>query len=119
MKSIAIVLLAGALLVPGATFAQNNVNIGYSSANILRIDAALVAQKGSIGRDTFNAGSCGASSTRSSLTFYGTFINQQIRPLSSYNTRSYIYDQNLLYAPPPGFPLDGSQYAPISWEEVQ
>ena len=102
-----------------ALIAQNNLNIGYSSDNNLRIDAALVAQNGSIGRDPFSAGSCGASSTRNSLTMYGTFVDKLIRGLSTYNTRTYVYDSNLLYCPPPSFPITTDQYTQISWDEVQ
>jgi hypothetical protein len=102
-----------------ALIAQNNINIGYSSENDLRIDAALVAQNGSIGRDAYSTGSCGASSTRSQLTMYGTFVNKLIRGLSTYNNRTYIYDSNLLYCPPPSFPMVTDQYSLISWDEVK
>ena len=102
-----------------ALMAQNNLNIGYSSESDLRIDAALIAQNGSIGRDSFTPSKCGASSTRSVLTMYGTFVNKLIRGLSTYNTRTYVYDQNLLYCPPPGFPLTTDQYSQISWDESQ
>jgi hypothetical protein len=102
-----------------ALIAQNNLNIGYSSENDLRIDAALVAQNGSIGRDSYSASSCGASSTRNTLIMYGTFVNKFIRGLSTYDTRTYIYDQNLLYCPPPGFPLTTDKYSQVSWDESQ
>ena len=102
-----------------ALIAQKDLNIGYSSAYNLRIDAALVAQNGSIGRNSYSVSSCGASSTRNTLTMYGTFVNKLIRGLSTYSTRTYIYDQNLLYCPPPGFPLTTDQYSQISWDESQ
>ena len=38
---------------------------------------------------------------------------------TGYTTRNLIYDSNFLYGPPPSFPLAGSNYVQISWEEVQ
>jgi hypothetical protein len=38
---------------------------------------------------------------------------------TGYTTRNINYDGNLLYAPPPSFPLTSNQYSTISWEEVQ
>ena len=50
---------------------------------------------------------------------YGTFVDKLIRGLSTYNTRTYVYDSNLLYCPPPSFPITTDQYTQISWDEVQ
>ncbi|MDQ5893346.1 MAG: hypothetical protein QG640_358, partial [Patescibacteria group bacterium] len=33
--------------------------------------------------------------------------------------RNIIYDGNLLYAPPPSFPLTSDQYTTLSWEEIR
>ena len=38
---------------------------------------------------------------------------------TGYQTRNIIYDANLLYSPPPSFPLTSDQYQTISWEEVK
>ena len=38
---------------------------------------------------------------------------------TGYQTRNITYDSNLLYAPPPTFPLASSQYQMISWDQVQ
>ena len=38
---------------------------------------------------------------------------------TGYQTRNLIYDVNLLYGPPPSFPLTTDTYQTISWEEVK
>ncbi len=38
---------------------------------------------------------------------------------TGYDIRNIIYDANMLYAPPPSFPLTTDQYSIISWEEVK
>ncbi len=105
--------------------AQNNVNVGLESAGTLRIDAALVAQNGRVGRYYYST-NCTTYYTRSSLTLYG-MIASNIRygfayagsPVTGYITRNLIYDANLLYGPPPSFPLTSSNYEILSWEEMR
>ena len=117
-----------------ALIAQNNINAGYNSLATLRIDAALIAQNGRAGR-YYYASSCGGNYGRTTLTLYGMIASNQRYGFaytgSSYNcggsltdvgsgycTRNIIYDSNLLYGPPPSFPLTSSQYTTISWEEL-
>jgi hypothetical protein len=38
---------------------------------------------------------------------------------TGYVNRDITYDANLLYAPPPSFPLTSDQYQIISWQEVK
>jgi len=38
---------------------------------------------------------------------------------TGYTTRHISYDANLLYAPPPNFPLTSDQYSILSWQEVK
>jgi hypothetical protein len=103
--------------------AQNNINVGLVSADTLRVDGALMAQNGRVGRFYYGS-NCGANNTRSSLTSYG-MIGSNLRygfaytDGTGYQTRNLVYDSNLLYAPPPGFPLSSSQYVELSWDEVQ
>ena len=111
-----------------ALIAQNNVNVGFDSQNTLTIDAALVAQNGRVGRYYYDGtcsnghGSAGASSTRATLNLDG-MIATDLRygfaygspVVSGYTTRNLTYDSNLLYGPPPSFPLSSSQYSTISW----
>jgi hypothetical protein len=105
-----------------ALISQGDVNVGLGSADTLRIDAALVAQNGRTGRYYYSS-SCGTGYDRTSLTLYG-MIASNIRygfaytDGTGYDTRNIIYDANLLYGPPPSFPLTSDQYQTISWEEV-
>jgi hypothetical protein len=101
--------------------AQGNVNVGMLSANDLRIDAALVAEKGRVGRFYYNS-SC-TNSSRNSLTLYGmiaTYLRYGFAYTdgTGYNTRDIVYDGNLLYGPPPSFPQSTNQYEVISWQQL-
>jgi type II secretory pathway pseudopilin PulG len=106
-----------------ALIAQGNFNVGLSSADTLRIDAAIIAQNGRAGRHYYS-NRCGTGYTRSSLTLYGMMATNTrygfaYTDNTGYTTRNINYDGNLLYAPPPSFPLTSNQYSTISWEEVQ
>lgn len=124
-----------------ALIAQNNINAGLYSADSLDIDAALVAQNGRIGRYYYNtsckdSGSNGtqwwhrnnitllgmlATNQRYGFTYTGSYFNcgGSIGNIGSgYCSRNIIYDANLLYGPPPSFPLTSDQYTTISWEEI-
>ncbi|MEK7213825.1 MAG: type II secretion system protein [Patescibacteria group bacterium] len=103
--------------------AQGNMNTGLYSDDSLRIDAAIIAQNGRIGR-YYYSNYCGSTYKRSDITLYG-MIASNIRygfaytDNTGYNIRNIVYDGNLLYAPPPSFPLTSDQYTTISWEEVK
>jgi hypothetical protein len=103
--------------------AQKDINVGMTSLDTLRIDAALVAQNGRVGRYYYSS-NCSPYDTRTAITSYG-MIASNVRygfaytDGTGYDTRNLIYDSNFLYGPPPSFPLAGSQYSQISWEEVQ
>lgn len=101
--------------------AQNNINVGLFSADTLRIDAALIAQNGRAGRYYYNS-NCSPNNIRQTLTLYG-MIGSRLRygfaytDGTGYQTRNIIYDGNLLYSPPPSFPLTSEQYITLSWGE--
>ena len=101
---------------------QGDINAGLSSADVLRIDAALIAQNGRIGRYYYSS-NCGTGYTRNTITLYG-MLASNIRygfaytDGTGYATRNITYDGNLLYGPPPSFPLTSDQYSIISWQEV-
>ncbi len=103
--------------------AQNNINVGERSDNVFEIDAALVAQNGRAGRYYYGGG-CSPYNVRSTLTSYGMIATNQRYGFAysdgtGYQTRNLIYDANLLYGPPPSFPLTTDAYSLISWQEVQ
>lgn len=111
-----------------ALIAQNNINIGMASETDLHIDAALVAKNGRVGRYYYRPPSgstrCSPYHTRTNITLYG-MIGTNVRygfaytDGNGYQTRNINYDANLLYGPPPSFPLTGDQYEVISWREVK
>lgn len=106
-----------------ALIAQGDFNVGLYSEDNLRIDAALVAQNGRAGRYYYGS-ACGANYQRNTLTLYG-MIATNLRygfaytDGTGYDVRNITYDGNLLYAPPPSFPLASTQYQTISWTEVR
>ena len=110
-----------------ALIAQNNFNVGMWSEDDLRIDAALIAQNGRVGRYYYDS-DCKSGGTnyydRAVLTLFGMIATNQRYGFAytngtGYNIRNITYDTNLLYGPPPSFPLTSSQYQTISWQEVQ
>lgn len=104
-----------------ALVAQNNINIGMVSDDDLRIDAALLAQNGRVGRYYYGS-SCSPYNHRSLVTSFGmiaSFLRYGFAYTddTGYTTRTIIYDANLLYGPPPSFPLTADFYTPIFWNE--
>ncbi len=100
--------------------AQRNVLIGYNSEDDLRIDGAIIAKEGMWGRNYYSSW-CGSSWTRTQLTMYGSRATRLRSGVaygdgSGYQNRTYIYDNNLTFAPPPHFPTTG-EYTFISWRE--
>ncbi len=103
--------------------AQNNFNVGLVSQDDLRIDAAIIAQNGRVGR-FYYSGSCSPNHTKDTITLYGMLATSQRYGFAytdgtGYQIRNINYDANLLYSPPPSFPLTSDQYTTISWEEVK
>lgn len=106
-----------------ALIAQNNITTGLGSANDLRIDAALIAQNGRAGRFYYPS-ACSTGYVRNSLLLYGMIGTNQrygfaYTDNTGYLTRTVTYDSNLLYSPPPNFPLASDKYQIISWEELE
>lgn len=105
-----------------ALVAQNNVNVGLYSADTIRVDAALMAQNGRIGRYYYSS-NCGSNYRRAQITSFGMLGSNQrygwaYTDNTGYTTRIIIYDANLLYAPPPSFPLAADYYTIIYWNEA-
>jgi hypothetical protein len=108
---------------------QNNINIGMNSDTDLRIDAALMAQNGRVGRYYYRPpgggqNRCSPYHTRTTITSFGmigsyTRYGFAYTDNTGYTNRIIIYDANLLYAPPPSFPLTADYYTIIYWNEAQ
>src|SRR3989338_5397174 len=108
--------------------AQGDFSVGWVSEDNLRIDAAIVSQNRRIGRNYYrppdgNQPRCSPHHTKSVITMYGIIASYDEYGMSytdgsGYQQRNIIYDQNLLFNPPPEFP-SGSQYEVLSWEEVK
>ncbi len=123
--------------------AQNNIYAGFYSDDTYRIDAALIAQKGRVGRlyypassGTFSPASCNQNYVRATFTNYGAIgTNQRYgyayvcgesgapacapcgTTASGYCYRNLMYDDNFYFSPPPFFPAT-DQYRVITWEEL-
>ena len=101
--------------------AQKDVNAGLKSQDYLKIHAALVAKNGRVGRFYYKS-QCGEYK-RNSLTLFGAITtNKRYGFAYSDNTgyllRTITYDANLLYGPPPSWPLTADQYTTLLWTEV-
>ncbi len=95
---------------------QDDIEIYKGSEDDLRIDGALLAQTGRVGRAHYSGGI-----TKSVITVYGAIATNQRYGFAwtdgtGYATRNLSYDNNLLYCPPPFFPT-GTQYEMDLWEE--
>ena len=108
-----------------ALIGQNNVNAGLYSEDNLRIDAALVAQNGRVGRFSYGDTDCAPYNRRNTLTLYGTIVTALQYgfaygdPVTNgYSFRNLIYDSFLLYNPPPFFPETEDFHEVIYWKEI-
>src|SRR3989344_7907311 len=98
---------------------QKDVEIIKSSETDLKIDGALLAQSGRVGRANY-----GTSDIKSVITVYGALATNLRYGFAwtngtqnwGYITRNLYYDNNLLYCPPPYFPTS-TQYEMDLWEE--
>ena len=107
-----------------ALIGQKDVSVGLYSEDDLRIDAALVAQNGRVGRFNYNDNDCSPYHVRNTITSYGTIISSQRYGFAyvggwGYTNRNLIYDSFLLYSPPPFFPQTEDFYEVISWKEIE
>lgn len=103
--------------------AQEDIEIYKGSEDDLRIDAALVAQNGRVGRQNYQGGT---DTIKSLITVYGSIVSNDRagfawvdnngNHVGGYAARNIQYDNNLLYCPPPFFPT-GSRYVQDLWQE--
>ena len=97
----------------------------YAAPDNLNIDAAMLAQNGSVYRPYYYYP--WPYYIRGSITTYGTIISNQIwtwtwvdswdNCISGYCNTNTIYDPHLNYNPPPGFPTYGD-YKFLQWEDI-
>lgn len=92
---------------------QKDVLLTHGTPNNLEVNAALIAQNGSFQRYDYSDGA------KSTLTVYGSISSFGRAAIyygdSGYATRNYTYDADLLYGPPPNFPLSTDGYQQVSW----
>lgn len=102
--------------------AQNHILVPRWSPDVLEMDAAIIAQYGSAQRFYYQG------NILDSLTVYGTVISNGIwtwswvtqggSVVSGYRNTNFTHDANLVYGPPPSFPV-GTENHLISWEEIK
>jgi Tfp pilus assembly protein PilX len=99
--------------------AQKDVLVTFYAPNNLTIHAAMIAQNGSVQRFYYSSNIKNSISVYGSIMSFGvwtwTWINGAGTVLSGYPTTSTVYDGNLLYSPPPSFPLTSDGYQQLSW----
>ncbi len=100
---------------------QGGVMVGMISEDDLKIDGALIAQNDKVGRYYYSGWGC-SYDERSELSLYGMIASHDRYGFAytddtGYEIRNITYDANLLYAPPPSFPLTSDQYQILSWQE--
>jgi len=115
--------------------AQSDIYVPlYAAPNNLEINAVLLAQKGHVYRKHYTdtgyrkvIGNGKNYILRDRITLYGSIITNKFwtwswvdgtgQTISGYQNTESIYDPNLTYNPPPGFPTTG-EYRFLQWEET-
>ena len=107
--------------------AQGDIMVPYEVPVDMEVNAAALSQFGSIYTPNYDADE-NPNGLKDSLTFFGSqisyagggwkYVNGWGNVVSGFEYTNHIYDGNLKYYPPPGFPV-GSTYELISWEEIE
>ena len=100
--------------------AQKDIIVTYYAPSDIEIDAAMIAQNGSTQVFYYKN-----TAAKNSITIYGSimtygmwtwsWVNNYEQVVCGYKNTTSIYDSNLLYNPPPNFPLSTSGYQQINW----
>lgn len=100
--------------------AQKDIIVTYNAPTNLEVDAALISQNGSTQFLYYSP-----ARIKNSISIYGsimtfgqwtwTWVNGSGTNISGFTTTSSTYDNYLLYAPPPSFPLSSAGYKQLSW----
>lgn len=98
---------------------QKDVVVTYNAPATLEVNAAIIAQNGSAQFFYY------PNRIKTSITIFGsimtfgqwtwTWVDGGGNVTSGYSQTTSTYDANLLYAPPPSFPLSSEGYQQISW----
>lgn len=99
--------------------AQKDILVSYYAPNTLSVHGALIAQNGSAQRFFFSGNVKTSITLYGALASYGTWtwswVNGSGTVTSGYQSTNTVYDSNLLYSPPPSFPLTNEGYRQITW----
>lgn len=106
---------------------QGDIVVPYEVPNDMEINAGALSQFGSIYTPYYDPDE-NPNGLKNSLTFFGSqiayegggwkYVNGWGNVTSGFEYTNHVYDGNLKYYPPPGFPV-GSTYELISWEEIE
>ena len=98
---------------------QQDVLVTYQAPTDLEINAAIIAQNGSAQRYNYPGNIKNSITLYGTLASYGTWTWSWVdgggNTTSGYANTYTTYDSNLLYSPPPSFPLSSSGYQQINW----
>ena len=99
---------------------QKDIVVTYGAPLNLEVDAALIAQNGSAQMFYYPSGAI-----KNNIAIFGSimtfgqwtwnWVNGNGDNISGFATTNDTYDSNLLYSPPPGFPLSALGYKQLSW----
>ncbi|MFA6427213.1 MAG: hypothetical protein WCW16_02060 [Candidatus Magasanikbacteria bacterium] len=107
--------------------AQGDIVVPYEASRTMEVNAAALSQFGSIYTPYYDPDE-NLNGLKDSLTFFGSqisyegggwkYVNGWGNVISGFHDTNHVYDGNLKYYPPPGFPV-GTMYELISWEEIE
>lgn len=101
--------------------AQGDIIVPHNVPDVMEINAGILSQFSSIFHPYYD------ENLKDSLTIFGSqvsyesggwkYVNGWGHVVSGFVDTYHIYDGNLKYYPPPGFPV-GDSYELLSWEEI-
>jgi hypothetical protein len=101
---------------------QKDVVPTYHAPDSLEIDAAVISQNSSFEFYDYDSNIKNNISIYGAIIEYGWWFDNFVwtdgindNVISGYANSYYTYDSNLLYSPPPNFPLSTSGYQMLSW----
>ncbi len=101
--------------------AQQDIFVPQYVPNTMEVNAAMLAQYGSVGYDTQNGGLKNSFTLYGSIAQYANDYGFKVLGCGSFcrgfPTTNYNFDTNLTYAPPPQFPNTGT-FSILNWREL-